>query len=212
MTGAPAHRDPVHVSVVGPKPLLNELMARVLTEAGFTTDASAAPVVIAVHESPARLTVAPSAVAMLVVPAPLSDAELLASVSAGALAVVHDHEAPGELARRTATLAAGDAAMESAQVAAMSRALRAQRAEPPKAVTLTGRERDLLVSMEAGQSVKQTARSLGISIKTVENTQRLLFRKLDVRNRAQAVARTHELGLLRPADPAAEQPEATAVG
>ncbi|MGE0308582.1 MAG: response regulator transcription factor, partial [Acidimicrobiia bacterium] len=55
---------------------------------------------------------------------------------------------------------------------------------------------DILNCVEEGCSVKQTARSLGISPKTVENTQRHLFKKLGVRNRSQAVARAHALGLL----------------
>jgi hypothetical protein len=50
--------------------------------------------------------------------------------------------------------------------------------------------------------VKQTARALGISAKTVENLQSRLFRKLDVRNRAQAVSRAHALGMLAVEPPA----------
>ena len=44
--------------------------------------------------------------------------------------------------------------------------------------------------------MKQTARSLGIAIKTVENLRGRLFRKLGVRNRAQAIVRAHDLRLL----------------
>ena len=51
-------------------------------------------------------------------------------------------------------------------------------------------------TIDAGLSVKQTARQLGISPRTVENTQRVLYRKLAVRNRAQAVATAYRLGLL----------------
>ena len=47
--------------------------------------------------------------------------------------------------------------------------------------------------------MKQTALALGISAKTVENLQGRLFRKLGVRNRAQAVAAVYERSLL--ADP-----------
>src|SRR6266700_3413361 len=58
----------------------------------------------------------------------------------------------------------------------------------------TPREREILVSIDRGESVKQTARALGISVKTVENLQRRLFRRLGVRNRAQAVAAAHARG------------------
>ena len=62
--------------------------------------------------------------------------------------------------------------------------------------SITGREHDILAAIEAGLSVKQTAQRLDISPRTVENTQRLLFRKLGVRSRSQAVARALEAGLL----------------
>jgi DNA-binding CsgD family transcriptional regulator len=44
--------------------------------------------------------------------------------------------------------------------------------------------------------VKQTARTLGIAMKTVENLQSRMFRKLGARNRAHAVTIAHRLGLL----------------
>ena len=45
-------------------------------------------------------------------------------------------------------------------------------------VELTPRERDILLSIDCGHSVRQTARQLGISARTVENHQSRLFRKL----------------------------------
>ena len=61
---------------------------------------------------------------------------------------------------------------------------------------LTPRELSILESVERGESVKQTARSLGIAMKTVENLQSRMFRKLGARNRAHAVTIAHRLGLL----------------
>lgn len=63
---------------------------------------------------------------------------------------------------------------------------------------LTARESQILRSIAAGDTVRQTARSLGITGKTVENTQARLFRKLGCRNRAAALARAIDLGLLEP--------------
>jgi DNA-binding NarL/FixJ family response regulator len=62
---------------------------------------------------------------------------------------------------------------------------------------LTGRELDILRSIELGHTVRQTARTLGIAVKTVENTQSRLFRKLNARNRAGALVTAHGLGLLQ---------------
>lgn len=61
---------------------------------------------------------------------------------------------------------------------------------------LTVRESEILRSIAAGDTVRQTARTLGIAEKTVENTQARLFRKLGTHNRAGAVAMAHALGLL----------------
>lgn len=70
-------------------------------------------------------------------------------------------------------------------------------AEPRKGdVELTPRELDIICSIDRGLAVKQAARELGVSTKTVENLQSRLFRKLQVRNRAQAVAKAHGLGIL----------------
>ena len=64
---------------------------------------------------------------------------------------------------------------------------------------LTARECDILHSIAEGHTVRQTARTLGIAAKTVENTQARLFRKLGARNRAAALATAHAIGLLEPA-------------
>jgi two-component system, NarL family, nitrate/nitrite response regulator NarL len=61
---------------------------------------------------------------------------------------------------------------------------------------LTARESDILHSVARGHSIRQTARALGIAPKTVENIQTPLFRKLGVRNRAEALAVVDALGLL----------------
>lgn len=61
---------------------------------------------------------------------------------------------------------------------------------------LTARESDILQSAARGCSIRQTARALGISPKTVETIQTRLFRKLGVRNRAAALAVADAFGLL----------------
>jgi DNA-binding NarL/FixJ family response regulator len=63
---------------------------------------------------------------------------------------------------------------------------------------LTAREHDILRSIGRSHTVRQTARSLGIAVKTVENAQGHLFSKLGVHNRAHALAAAYRLGLLQP--------------
>jgi DNA-binding NarL/FixJ family response regulator len=61
---------------------------------------------------------------------------------------------------------------------------------------LTGRERDVLGCITGGHTIRQTARHLGISVKTVENTQARLFRKLGARNRSEALVIAYQMGEL----------------
>jgi DNA-binding NarL/FixJ family response regulator len=67
---------------------------------------------------------------------------------------------------------------------------------PSWLLALTPREREILTFIARGHSMKQTARVLGISVRTVENLQGNLFRKLRVHSRAAALAAARDLGLL----------------
>jgi DNA-binding CsgD family transcriptional regulator len=69
-------------------------------------------------------------------------------------------------------------------------------APSPTVPELTARERDILDSIARGHTIRQTARSLGIAPKTVENTQARLFRKLGARNRMDALTIADSLGLI----------------
>jgi DNA-binding NarL/FixJ family response regulator len=61
---------------------------------------------------------------------------------------------------------------------------------------LTTREREILTSIASGHTVRQSAHAMGIAVKTVENTQARLFRKLGTRNRSETLLRAYELGLI----------------
>ncbi|CCH85925.1 Transcriptional regulator uhpA [Modestobacter italicus] len=68
----------------------------------------------------------------------------------------------------------------------------------PAVPVLTTREREVLLALTGGVQVKTVARDLGLSAKTVESHRSRLFAKLGAQNKAQAVARALELGLLEP--------------
>jgi DNA-binding NarL/FixJ family response regulator len=70
----------------------------------------------------------------------------------------------------------------------------APRAEQP-AVPLTERERDVLTLMASGATNKEIAARLYLSPHTVKEHTSSLYRKLKVRNRAEAVRRAERLGL-----------------
>ena len=95
--------------------------------------------------------------------------------------------------------ASGHLTVSSTMADRLVAGVRARAGDPTDALPdLTPRERDILNSIASGDTVRQTARTLGIAQKTVENIQARLFRKLGVRNRSGAVALAHSLGLLDP--------------
>lgn len=126
---------------------------------------------------------------------PAEDADIVESVLAGADAVLHGDNDPETVLAVMTEVSRGGSVLGPAQVRAVAGVARAAGAQP--GVMLSRRETEILLSIAEGKAVKQTARDLGISPKTVENLQGRLFRKLGARNRAQAVARAHALGLLQ---------------
>ena len=64
------------------------------------------------------------------------------------------------------------------------------------APVLTNREREILALVADGLGNKQIAGRLGISTNTVKTHLELLFEKLDVASRAEAVATAARMGLL----------------
>lgn len=117
----------------------------------------------------------------------------------GADAVVHADSHPYLLLDAVRVVAGGGTLLDPHQARALALAIRAGHSdhEPPR---ITERERQILFSITRGHVVKQTAITLGISSKTVENLQGRLFCKLGVHNRAEAVTRAFELGLLDRSD------------
>ena len=69
------------------------------------------------------------------------------------------------------------------------------RAEAP-GTPLSARERDVLVLMAQGSTNREIATVLHLSPHTVKEHASSLYRTLDVRNRAEAVARAERLGLV----------------
>ena len=128
--------------------------------------------------------------------------ERLAAVLRGADAIVHTDASPVELAEAVAAVRRGETLLDPLSARRLAGAARAGHVTAHAELRLTPRELSILQSVERGESVKQTARTLGIAMKTVENLQSRMFRKLGARNRAHAVAIAHRLGLLDSVEPA----------
>ena len=67
--------------------------------------------------------------------------------------------------------------------------------EAPKGPALTDREREVLELIASGATNREIAGSLHLSPHTVKEHTSSLYRKLEVRNRAEAVQRAQRLGL-----------------
>ena len=123
-----------------------------------------------------------------------SNDRVVDAIVRGADAVVHSDAEPDVLLDAISVVAGGGTLLSPAQVRAVAQM--ARKGGRRHEIRLTRREAEIIESIAAGDAVKQTARGLGISAKTVENLQSRLFRKLGVHNRAQAVAQAHALGML----------------
>lgn len=192
---------------MGGEQLTGELLALSLRHSGrFDAtwqpdgDLEAVSVAVVVDPAPGLLrSVADQgarAVAMVTAPEVTVDDEI-GLVMGGADAVLCADMDRDDMVRRIETVRRGGAVVAADRLRALLDQVRQVRgSRVTSAEHLTLRERQILSSIDRGESVKQTARALGISPKTVENLQSRLFSKLDVRNRAQAISQAHNLSLL----------------
>lgn len=133
---------------------------------------------------------------VLVAGTTLDERETVAAVVEGADAVLDCLDDGAAVVDAVLTVAHEGPLLRPNQARALARALRQQSDGTTAPPSLTGREREILQAIHRGESLKQTADRLGVARKTIENLQCRLFRKIGARNRAQAVVRTHALGLL----------------
>ena len=63
-------------------------------------------------------------------------------------------------------------------------------------IRLTKRQGEVLVLISQGDNNREIALRLGVSVNTIKGHNALLFKKLDVNSREQAVSRSRDLGLL----------------
>jgi two-component system nitrate/nitrite response regulator NarL len=124
-------------------------------------------------------------------------AQTMDAVLHGACAVLSRADVGADLCDVLALVARGYGALNSSHVRVLATWVSALLSRPcPTVFDLTGRERDILASIACGHTVRQTAQSLGIATKTVENTQTRLFRKLGTHNRSETIVAAYRLGMI----------------
>ncbi|WP_369252213.1 response regulator [Geodermatophilus amargosae] len=126
------------------------------------------------------------------------DASLFGALRAGARGYLLKGADHDEIVRAVLAVAGGDAVYGGAVARRVVDALTGQAARPPAFPELTGREREVLELLAAGLPTGQIARRLALSDKTVRNHVSAVLTKLQVPDRAAAVARARDAGIGRP--------------
>lgn len=125
-----------------------------------------------------------------------SSEELRASIAA-ALRTNPAFEIVGVVASEESVPASADVVVVVARPLSQSpRAVQATRGDVVVGTALTNREREILALLADGLGNKQIAARLGISANTVKTHLELLFERLGVSSRAEAVAMGVKRGLL----------------
>lgn len=193
----------VETFVTGTPGLALDIAVHLLSRSSVSTPASSRVVGVLVEPQDRHWDeVAAAGAGAVVLTGSATGHELVELVRRGADAVLDRTAAVGEVLDAVAIVASGQTYLSSVQARVLADTIRRDAATTAPLV-LTGRERQILQSVERGESVKQTARRLEVSSKTIENLQSRLFRKLGARNRAQAVAAAYQRGLLDGPEPGA---------
>jgi DNA-binding NarL/FixJ family response regulator len=124
-----------------------------------------------------------------------TDERIIAAVEAGAAGYLLKGAPRGEVFAAVRTVAAGGSLLAPTAAAAVLRRVRGE-ATPSATPALTPRERSVLQHLARGLGNKQIAAQLGIAERTVKFHVSSVFTKLGAGNRAEAVARAVQAGLL----------------
>jgi DNA-binding NarL/FixJ family response regulator len=125
------------------------------------------------------------------------DQVLQPALQAGVLGVLLKDEAPNLLASSIRTVADGAVVLASSITELITQWSEAGERSDAVERTLSGRERDVLRLVGAGLSNDEVAAALSVSVPTVKSHLRGVFRKFELRDRAQAVVLAYESGLVR---------------
>lgn len=127
------------------------------------------------------------------------DNDLLDAIRAGADGYLLKSTEPDDLRRAILRVAEGQGALSPEVTGPVLRALSRYSVDAPAAL-LSERELEVLDCMIDGQTTQQMAARLFISENTVKTHVRHIFEKLEVSNRAEAVGKAMQMGLIKRRD------------
>ncbi len=125
-----------------------------------------------------------------------TDERIISAVEAGAAGYLLKGAPRGEVFAAVRTVAAGGSLLAPTATAAVLRKVRGEAESKTASPALTPRERSVLEHLARGLGNKQIAAQLGIAERTVKFHVSSVFAKLGAGNRAEAVARASQAGLL----------------
>jgi DNA-binding NarL/FixJ family response regulator len=154
------------------------------------------PGISGVQATRQALEAAPAA-AVLVVTMVDDDDSVYAALAAGARGYILKGASAAEVIAAIRTVAAGGAVFGAGVASRFLAATSGQRPNPSTVVpgeSLTARERQVLDLLADGLSNRQIARSLGLSLKTVQNHVSRILDKVQADDRTQAALRARGIG------------------
>ncbi|BCJ46445.1 DNA-binding response regulator [Actinoplanes ianthinogenes] len=150
----------------------------------------------------ARLTAGPDAPRVIMLTTYDLDESLYAALRAGASGFLLKDVRPGDLVEAIRVVARGEALLAPTATRRLLDRFVAADLNPPGADArldrLTGREREVLELLARGESNAEIAARMTVTEATVKTHVSAILRKLDVRDRVQAVVLAYDLGVVRP--------------
>lgn len=124
------------------------------------------------------------------------DEDLFGAIAAGADGYLLKDAEPDELRRAINLVAEGKSVLSPEVTSRVLKAVSSSHGIPPD-VALSKREMDVLKCLAKGMTSAQIAKNLFISENTVKTHVRHILEKLEASNRAEAVSRAIQLGIIR---------------
>ncbi len=124
------------------------------------------------------------------------DEDLFGAIAAGADGYLLKNAEPDELRRAINLVADGKSVLSPEVTSRVLKAVSSSHGIPPD-VALSKREMDVLKCLAKGMTSAQIAKNLFISENTVKTHVRHILEKLEASNRAEAVSRAIQLGIIR---------------
>ncbi len=133
---------------------------------------------------------------IIIITSSLEESKVIAAIRAGASGYLLKDSSPTEIENAIRKVYAGDTVFPSRITNILVKELSRQETQPPKTVSLTDRETDILLLLANGLSNQEISERLFLSVWTVRTYVTTILDKLGVENRTQAALYAIKEGLV----------------